>query len=262
MRRRLTVLAIAVGGGVLSVGVTIALAATGTPRYPNFVSVVPHHFTVQNNQQQEFLRFSNGVANVGDGPFRIRPQNVGGITHGIQEVLDDDGNIAVSADVSQFVFHPEHNHWHINAVALFALHKGLDNGTGGVMEPAAIGGTSLKTTFCLIDWIKLEGNSANNTRTFTECKPDAYQGISVGWLDQYHHSLEGQEVEMTGVAPGVYYFVTTANPDHNFLETSLTDNTAWTSFRLSRESNGNPKIAEIAHSACSGSLCGENLPNR
>ena len=262
MRRRLTVLAIAVGGGVLTVGVVIALAAPGPPRYPNFVAVVPHHFTVQNNQQHEFLRFSNGVANVGDGPFRIRPENVGGITHGIQEVLDENGNIAFSEDVSQFLFHPAHNHWHINAVALFALHKGLDDGTGGVMETAPVGGTALKTTFCLIDWIKLDGNSPNNERAFTDCKPDAPQGISVGWVDQYHHALEGQEVEMTGVAPGVYYFVTTANPDNNFLETNHTDNVAWASFRLSRNSNGNPKIAEISHSACSGPLCGEGLPNR
>ncbi len=79
MRRRLTVFAIAVGGGVLAVGVVIALAAPGPPRYPNFVAVVPHHFTVQNNQQHEFLRFSNGVANVGDGPFRIRPRTSAGL---------------------------------------------------------------------------------------------------------------------------------------------------------------------------------------
>ena len=108
---------------------------------------------------------------MGDGPFRIRPENVGGVTNGIQEVLDENGNIAFSADVSQFLFHPAHNHWHINAVALFAfLHKGLDDGTG-VMETAPVGGTALKTTFCLIDWIKLDGNSPNNERAFTDCKP-------------------------------------------------------------------------------------------
>ena len=49
---------------------------------------------------------------------------------------------------------------------------------------------SMKTTFCLIDWIKLEGNSKNNARMYTDCKPDAPQGLSPGWLDQYHHALE------------------------------------------------------------------------
>ena len=56
--------------------------------------------------------------------------------------------------------------------------------------------------------------------------------------------------------------VTRANPDGTFLETSLADNTAWTSFRLTRDSNGNAKIAEISHSACSGGLCGEQIQNR
>ena len=32
--------------------------------------------------------------------------------------------------VSQFVFHPAHNHWHITAVALFEVRKPLDDGRG------------------------------------------------------------------------------------------------------------------------------------
>jgi len=30
-------------------------------------SAVPHHFTVQNNQQEEWLRFSNLIAHTGPG---------------------------------------------------------------------------------------------------------------------------------------------------------------------------------------------------
>jgi hypothetical protein len=89
------------------------------------------------------------------------------------------------------------------------------------------------------------------------------QGISAGWGDQYHHQLEGQELEITGAEPGIYYLVSTANPDGNFLETTTTNNQAWTSFRVSRDSKGNAKVAEIAHSPCTGAtMCGEGLPNR
>ena len=35
--------------------------------YPDLRAANPHHFTVQNNQQREFLRFSNMVANTGEG---------------------------------------------------------------------------------------------------------------------------------------------------------------------------------------------------
>ena len=47
-----------------------------------------------------------------------------------------------------------------------------------------------------------------------------------------------------------------------FLETTAADNTAWTSFRLTRDSKGNPNVAEVAAAPCSGTLCGTALPNR
>jgi hypothetical protein len=158
-------------------------------------------------------------------------------------------------------FHPAHNHWHITGVALFEIRLAGDNGTGGRFG-AVFSNQSIKTTFCLIDWIQLEGNSPTGDRTYFECFPDAAQGISAGWGDQYHHSLEGQELAITGAKPGIYYLVSTANPEGTFIETTTTNNTAWTSFRLSRDSNGNAKIAEISHSPCSGWQCGESLQNR
>ena len=261
MRARLSILTVVVGAAALAVGMTIA-RADGTPLKPNFVSAVPHHFTVQNSQQHEFLRFSNGIANVGDGPFQIRPEvQSDGKTHGIQQLLDATGAVVHEEDVSEFLFHPEHNHWHINAVALYEFRSADDDGTHGQWG-AVFGDQSLKTTFCLIDWIRLEGNSKNTARVYADCKPDAPQGLSPGWLDQYHHPLEGQELDISGAPPGIYYLVTTANPDHKFIETDTTDNTAWTSLQLTRDSKGNAKLTEISHSPCSGALCGENLPNR
>jgi hypothetical protein len=57
--------------------------------------------------------------------------------------------------------------------------------------------------------------------------------------------------------------VSVANPDGNFIETTTANNTAWTSFRITRDSRGNAKVAEVSHSACStASLCGEDIPNR
>jgi hypothetical protein len=82
-------------------------------------------------------------------------------------------------------------------------------------------------------------------------------------VDQYHQSTEGQQIDITGAPVGMYYLVSTANPEGNFLETDTTNNTAWTSFQLTRDSKGNPKIAEIAHSPCdSPGMCGEQSTNR
>ena len=97
--------------------------------------------------------------------------------------------------VGTFEFHPEHNHWHIGDVALFEVRKAKDNGTGGAWGKPFVNdrgqAQSIKTTFCLIDWYKLDDNSPTTERVYWECAT-SYQGISPGWVDQYHQELEGQ----------------------------------------------------------------------
>jgi hypothetical protein len=265
-RRRLALAVVAVFIPVLWVAATAAggpKPSGGAGLYPDLQTAVPHHFTVQNNQQHEYLRFSNLIANTGAGDLRLRPEHdaATGLTTGYQEIFDASGNMVVNQPVSEFLFHPAHNHWHLDRVALFEIRHANDDGTGGNWG-AVFSNQSIKTTFCLIDVIKLEGNSPTGDRTYWDCFPDAHQGISAGWGDQYHQATEGQELEITGARPGVYYLVSVANSEGTFLETTTANNTAWTSFRVTRDSKGNAKVSEVGHSPCSGSLCGEQLPNR
>ncbi len=155
-----------------------------------------------------------------------------------------------------FEFHPAHNHWHIGDVALFEVRKGSPTGS-------VVGGNSIKTTFCLIDWYKLEGNSNSAERVFHDCEA-GYQGIQSGWVDQYHHSLDGQELDLTGIPNATdYYLVSTANFARRFEETNYTNNTAWVKFTLSGTAGGNRKVTVTANSPCSTpGLCGVGAPNR
>ena len=106
--------------------------------YPDLRAANPHHFTVQNNQQREFLRFSNMVANTGAGDLILRPEHdtVANVTTGYQEIENAAGAIIDDQAVSEFVFHPAHNHWHLTAVALFEIRKAPTTGA------AAAGATS------------------------------------------------------------------------------------------------------------------------
>ena len=92
----------------------------------------------------------------------------------------------------------------------------------------------------------------------------SFQGISSGWVDQYHQSTEGQQLDLTGVPDGTdYYLVSTANYARIFTETDYTNNTAWVKFTLSSESNGNRKVTVTDRSPCtSPGLCGERSTNR
>jgi hypothetical protein len=266
-RRRLALAIAAVCLPVLWLAATASggkAPSTTAALYPDLQTAVPHKFTVQNNQGGEYLRFANLIANTGKGDLRLHPESniTTGITTGWQDLLDAAGNVVSSQPVSEFVFHPAHNHWHITDVALFELRVARDSGMDGNYG-AVYANQSIKTTFCLIDWIKLEGNSPTGERKYWDCNPEALQGISAGWGDQYHHQLEGQELEFTGAKPGVYYLVSIANPDGTFLETNTTNNTAWTSVRITRDSSGNAKVTKVSNSPCSTPrMCGEDLPNR
>lgn len=231
-----------------------AAGPAGAPLLPDLQTVVPQQLQLVNAHKQELLRFSNGIANTGAGPLHLRPVFPidGGQTtqDAVQSIFDAGGAVVREQVVSRFEFHPEHNHWHIDAVALFELRSGSPTGP-------VVGGQSVKTTFCLVDWYKLEGPSKTPERTYFDCSRESpYQGISPGWVDQYHQSVPGQQLVLTGAPPGLYYLVSTANPDGTFLESDLANNTAWVAFRLRRESRGNPKIEIVGRSPCAGALCG------
>lgn len=279
MRRGVVVLSLFLAGALTIVAAALAGRGGGgtdlTALYPDMRTVVPQHLNLVNQQQKEYLRFSNGIANTGGGPWAMRPdppldQATSTVT-AIQEIRSNGSyykcgeqpkqvtacyDVLAEYPTSVFEYHPSHNHWHINDVALFEVRKGSPTGP-------VVGGNSIKTTFCLIDWYKLDDNSPTTERVFFSCYT-SYQGISVGWVDQYHQATDGQQVDLTGVPNGnEYYLVSTSNADRVFLEQDYTNNTAWVRFTLSSDSQGNRKVTVTGHSPCdSPGLCGENTTNR
>ncbi len=247
----------------------------GTGLLPDMRTVVPQHVQLVNSQQREILRFSNGIANTGPGPWALRPDpplsSATTTVSAIQEIRTNNAyykcgeqpkQVTFCYDVVEefatgaFEFHPAHNHWHIGDVALFEVRKGSPTGP-------IVGGNSIKTTFCLIDWYKLDDNSPTTERVFFDCYT-SFQGISSGWVDQYHQSTEGQQLDLTGVPDASdYYLVSTANYARIFRESDYTNNTAWVRFSLSTDSNGNRKVTVLESSPCDSSgLCGEGTTNR
>lgn len=249
-------------------------APSGTALYPDLRTVVPQHLNLVNEHQRDILRFSNGIANTGGGPWALRPEPALGTAPtvtAVQEIRDSGAyykcgtqpkqvtacyNVVAEFPTSTFAYHETHNHWHIDDVALFEVRKGSPTGP-------IVGGNSIKTTFCLIDWYKLDDNSPSAERVFFDCYT-SYQGISVGWVDQYHQATDGQQVELTGEPDANdYYLVSTANAAGVFKEQNYTNNTAWVRFALSSESKGNRKVTILGNSPCdSPGLCGAGSTNR
>ncbi len=274
---------------ICGVGALLALAITPVPtgsagagtgpctpealaggRLPDIRTVVPQQLNLVNEHQREMLRFSNLIANTGAGPWRLRPEFPLDDTApdaqqtAIQQVLDSrdsSGAVVCEKPVSTFLYHPTHRHWHTDGIAEFSVRVGSPDG-------AAFNNLSgIKTTFCLIDWVKLVGtsNSGKSTsRVYFDCF-GKFHGVSVDWADQYHHATDGQALDITGVVDGQEYFlVSVTNADGRFVESNYGNNTAWQGFKVFRDSNGNPKIVLTDHSPCQlgTGLCGEQTANR
>ena len=276
--RKLVVAAAALGALPL-IAVTAFAAGSGgagsTALLPDIRTVVPAHLQLVNEHQKETLRFSNGIANTGPGPWALRPDpplsSATTTVTAIQELRDSAAyyrcgeqpkqvtacyNVVSEFPTGSFEYHPAHNHWHIGDVALFEVRKGSPTGP-------IVGGNSIKTTFCLIDWYKLDDNSPSAERVFFDCYT-SFQGISPGWVDQYHQATSGQQLDLTGVPnANDYYLVSTANYARVFTESDYTNNTAWVKFRLYMDSKGNRKIQVTDRSPCeSPGMCGERATNR
>lgn len=255
---------------LLAAALAPSAGGLGAALVPDLQTVVPKHLGIQNAQQREILRFSNGIANTGEGDWRMTPDPPPGstteVTNAVQQLLDAGGNVVSETVVSRFEYHETHNHWHIGDVALFEVRHALDDGTTGAWGDVLVNdrgeAQSVKTTFCLIDWYKLDDNAPASERTYFDCFT-SFQGIQPGWVDQYHQATDGQQIDITGAPAGVYYLVSVANAAGTFIESDESNNGAWVSFELKRASNGNPKIDLLDHSPCgSPGMCGEQATNR
>jgi hypothetical protein len=118
-----------------------------TPYYPDLQTVVPLQLQLVNQQQRDELRFSNGIANTGGGPWALRPEpppaQATTTTTAVQEIRDSAApdrcgtqpkpsdpcyHVLKENVAGTFVFQPAHNHWHIGQVALFEIRQGSPTG--------------------------------------------------------------------------------------------------------------------------------------
>ena len=237
MRRLVLAVAIA---SLLGAAVGAAQADDAdTVHYPNLRTLTPSNIKVQRDRATgtKLLRFSNTVANLGDGRLELRSENdpITGTTQAYQRLYshDSNGNWYLSGEtlVGNFRFHVAHNHWHFEDFAVYELRDVADDGgVGGVLR------STEKVTFCIIDTGLFDASLEHATGpTYSSCGPSATQGLSVGWGDKYTWNLAGQSIDITDVPNGDYWLVSTADPEHLIDEgggARETNNTAAAKIRL------------------------------
>jgi hypothetical protein len=211
-------------------GGALAAAATpqGIPAYPDLITSPPSDLRWDTidvaGTTHHVLRFSNAVTNVGEGALELRGDPV--LSDDVfQRVYDDAGG---SSDVlvgQDFVFHPEHNHFHFADFAQYELWRLTDwiawNDSGRASAHAPVR-EGVKASFCVLDEAPSGDRPGAPPRpVYAECAP-TIQGLSVGWADVYKYNLDDQwiDVGQTPLADGQYVVRSIADPLNKVYESA------------------------------------------
>lgn len=198
---------------------------------PNMQSLAAADVHIDVTDDGRDLRFAATLANVGDGPLILRPDEEPecpeGQRHASQLIpIDSDGDGSFDPDVDTdteqnpagcMLFHPTHEHWHFDASASYVLTE--PDGETPVVSTD-------KVSFCMRDSRRLPGERWEDApETYGECERDQIQGITAGWGDVYESELDGQALPLPDdLADGTYCLQLTADPFDLLLETVEDDN--------------------------------------
>jgi hypothetical protein len=185
------------------------------------------------------LRFSVTTANLGDGPLEFIGGETGrGKQNIYQRVYLSDGSF-YDRRVGAYVWHPEHNHIHVENYAEYVLQA--------LNAPGNSKRTGQKTSFCVMDTDRI-ATIGSNQPFYTTCEATV-QGMSVGWGDSYHSHLAGQEIDLTGLPDGDYTLTVRVDPLGRMQEITTADNASCIKLRLTGIATS-PTVSVIDAASC------------
>ncbi|MDQ4024320.1 MAG: DUF4082 domain-containing protein, partial [Actinomycetota bacterium] len=202
-------------------------ADAATPQYPDLKTVDPSELHSEvgtvNGEPRWLLRFSNWVWNAGQGALEVRGTPGGGSTV-YQRVYDDAGGFEDRTVATDLIYHPTHNHFHLDRFAQYELWTKAEFdewvASGRSFGRAKHHGT--KASFCLVDSGRLQALPGSpSSGVYRLCDQEA-QGISVGYGDFYSWSLPEQWVDVgaSPLANGTYVLRSVVDPDNKLYESA------------------------------------------
>jgi hypothetical protein len=222
-------------------GASTAGAPVGPPLVPNLRAIRARDLYIVREGGKRKLRFEAGIANVGDGPVEVRPnQNRDcpeGKRHATQVMYrDTNGNgrydprsetDVVRRSAGCMVFHQYHDHWHFEAASRYTLYKAKRREVSKIAQR--------KTSFCLLDSRRVPKamGTFDYAQRYGACNRRSPQGISVGWVDVYQSYLAGQAIALPPrMGDGLYCLQITVDPRKRLVETNDRDNSSLRAFYM------------------------------
>lgn len=169
------------------------------------------------------IRVSYGVANVGLGPLELEVDAGQDFADRplIQHVRYSDGG-RITRDAGNAYYHHSHLHYHHDHAIGMQLLKVVDEETGELApagEPQRKGFAHRNEL--LRDWT-----------SFYPVWPTGGFGLLPGWADYYEWDRPGNYIDFALNEDGLYVVRMTADPDGYILESDISDNVAYSLFRV------------------------------
>jgi hypothetical protein len=198
------------------------------PLLPDMRSIRAADLHIEKSDHRRRLLFSATLVNIGVGPLEVVPRPGGECRSGERRVdqaiyqdRDRNGVFKRGVDIRRvfreagcMVFHPAHNHWHIEASAKYKLTRPEDS------TPLA---KSSKVSFCLRDTVHYQ--PSHRKAFYGACTRDKRQGITPTWGDLYQWFLPDQDLTLPrSLSRGLYCLQLIADPKDEFRESNETNN--------------------------------------
>lgn len=178
------------------------------------------------------IRFTNSIWNSGPGKLELIgfPNQAGDQINVSQRVFATDSDVFDEIEVGEFIFHEQHDHWHLEHFAVYEVWSIDEWGA-----PESVVSSGGKVSYCVMDVSLSETDLPEGIvlpyKTYTHCEENR-QGLSVGWIDTYKYFYPGQVVEVTGLEDGLYALVSTVDPNHLLHEGNIHNNSAVVYFEI------------------------------
>jgi hypothetical protein len=195
---------------------------------PDLSDIIPQgQISIVGTGTNRMFQYTHDTFNGGAGPLEIQPvyNPASGNYQGYQHIYFFNAGtwvpVRTNPVAGAFVFDPAHGHFHF-PFATYGLYAANPDGTIG---PAVA--LSTKTGFCINDSFIYDPTlpNAGAFGNWGSCAdPTSLRGLSIGAVDEYDQTDEGQAISIGTLTNGTYWLRAVVDPYNYFLESDKSNN--------------------------------------
>jgi len=196
--------------------------------YPDLSDIIPvGQISIAGSGTNRMFQYTHDTFNGGSGPLEIQPvyHAASGNYQGYQHIYFYQSGtwklVRTIPVAGAFVFDAAHGHFHFPFASYGLYAANLDESIGA---PVAL---STKTGFCIADSF-IYDSSLTNAGAFGNwgsCSdPTSLRGLSIGAVDEYDQTDEGQAIAIGNLPNGHYWLRSIVDPYNYLAESNETNN--------------------------------------